>query len=246
MSSPLSFSTFLPLASPFPNLLALKLPSQNTTPNSTSRSRPTISEPSNPVLLTSNSQQIQSRPPGPQDDMSVFGAQAFTMMAQPPLYSAPPPVYKPSTLSIQQSPLRSHPLPILPPPPSYKRSPSPSPSTSSQPSLHELPKYTPRASISTTESTSTPKPQPNLNSWSAWNPFNWTSASERNQCTTGGSTSRGRRDPMAGERGAELDAHEQYEINHRREREREDKDGEWCCGCFWAGPPLPTAAYYIF
>ncbi len=50
---------------------------------------------------------------------------------------------------------------------------------------------------------------------------------------------------MAGERGAELDAHEQYEINQRREREQEDKDGDWCCGCFWAGPPLPTA-YYMF
>ncbi|PVH78713.1 hypothetical protein DL98DRAFT_516530 [Cadophora sp. DSE1049] len=240
MSSPLSFSALLPLTSPFPNLLAFK--SQTPAPK-----RPRISARSNPEFLTSSpEQQQQSRS---QDEMSAFTFQPYAMASQLPMYSSPPPIYKPSTLSIQQSPLGSHPLPELPPPPpSYKRSPSPTPSTTSQPSLHELPKYTPRAaSISTKESKPKPKVSPNLNSWAAWNPWNWMSASERNQCTTGGSHGR-TRDPMAGRAGAELDACEQYEINQRRLREEQERgdSSDYCCGCFWAGPPLPTASYYMF
>ncbi|KAG4431460.1 hypothetical protein IFR05_013050 [Cadophora sp. M221] len=237
MSSPLSFSAFLPLTSPFPNLLAFKLP----TPT---QKRPRISGPLNSEFLTSTSNpELQSRPQG---KVEAFGFQPYAMMSQLPVYSSPPPVYKPSTLSFQQSPLGSHPLPELPPPPpSYKRSPSPTPSTTSQPSLHELPKYTPRGVPSST-APSKPLPNPSLNTWAAWNPWNWTSASERNQCTTGGSTGRGR-NPMAGWAGAELDACEQYEIDQRRVRERQgNEDGDWCCGCFWTGPPMPMASYYMF
>ncbi|KAH7304838.1 hypothetical protein BKA65DRAFT_486180 [Rhexocercosporidium sp. MPI-PUGE-AT-0058] len=237
MSSPLSFSAFLPLTSPFPNLLALKLPTP--TPKKSK-----ISAPSNPELLTPDPEP-QSRS---QEEMSAFAFQPYVMASQLPVYSSPPPIYKPSTLSFQQSPLGSHPLPELPPPPpSYKRSPSPTPSSISQPSLHELPKYTPRVA-STPTTTPKPKSNPNLNTWAAWNPWNWTSASERNQCTatTGGSTGRGR-NPMAGRAGAELDACEQYEIDQRASRERrESEDGESCCGCFWAGPPMPMASYYVF
>ncbi|KAH6718741.1 hypothetical protein BKA61DRAFT_596182, partial [Leptodontidium sp. MPI-SDFR-AT-0119] len=202
--------------------------------------RPRISAPPNPEVLMSNPE-LQSRP---EDEMLAFAFQPYAVMSQLPAYSSPPPVYKPSTLSFQQSPLGSHPLPELPPPPpSYKRSPSPTPSTTSQPSPHELPKYTPRVVSSSTPAS---KPNPNLNTWAAWNPWNWTSASERNQCTTGGSTGRGR-NPMAGRAGAELDACEQYEVDQRRLRERQgNEDGEWCCGCFWAGPPMPMASYYMF
>ncbi|XMA11006.1 hypothetical protein WAI453_003797 [Rhynchosporium graminicola] len=113
------------------------------------------------------------------------------MTSQPPQNSSPPPVYKPFTLHFQQSPLGSHPLPDLPPPPpSYKRSPSPTPSTTSQPSLHELPKYTPRAPVTSSSTTisPTPKAQPDsgLTTWAAWNPLNWisASASQRNHFTT--------------------------------------------------------------
>ncbi|KAH7403756.1 hypothetical protein BKA64DRAFT_460225 [Cadophora sp. MPI-SDFR-AT-0126] len=240
MSSPLSFSAFLPLASFFPNFFAFE--SQDPAPK-----RPRTSAPSNPEFSTSDPRQKQQS--RSQDEMSAFAFQPYMMASQLPMYSAPPPTYKPSTLSIQQSPLGSHPLPELPPPPpSYKRSPSPTPSTTSQPSLHELPKYTPRvASISTTASKPKSKPDPNLNSWAAWNPWNWTSASERNQCTAGGS--RGKtRDPMAGRAGADLDACEQYEINQRRLKEEQERgdSSDYCCGCFWAGPPLPTASYYMF
>ncbi|KAG4412235.1 hypothetical protein IFR04_014625 [Cadophora malorum] len=242
MSSPLSLSAFLPLTSPFPNLLAFK--SQAPTSK-----RPRISTTSNPEFLTSNSERSQQQQESrSQEEMSAFAFQ-YAMASQLPVYSSPPPIYKPSTLSIQQSPLGSHPLPELPPPPpSYKRSPSPTPSTTSQPSLHELPKYTPRAaSISTTASKSRPKTSPNINTWAAWNPWNWTSASERSQCTTGG---RGGRigDPMVGRAGAELDACEQYEINQRRMREDQERgdSSDYCCGCFWAGPPLPTSPYYMF
>ncbi|KAK0114982.1 hypothetical protein ONS96_013456 [Cadophora gregata f. sp. sojae] len=242
MSSPLSFSTFLPLASPFPTLLAFQVP----TP---APKKPRISgTPNAEILMSSPEPQQQSRS---QDDMSAFAFQPYSEASQLAMYSSPPPMYKPSTLSIQQSPLGSHPPPELPaPPPSYKRSPSPSPSLNSQPSLHELPKYTPRAaSISTTASNPKPKSNPNLNSWAAWNPWNWTSvsASERSQCTSGGNGGR-RRDPMAGQAGVELDACEQYEVDQRRlrERQRREDDSDFCCGCFWAGPPLPTGSYYIF
>jgi len=55
-------------------------------------------------------------------------------------------------------------------------------------------------------------------------------------------------DPMVGRAGAELDACEQYEINQRRMREDQERgdSSDYCCGCFWAGPPLPTSAYYMF
>ncbi|KAL2066931.1 hypothetical protein VTL71DRAFT_1355 [Oculimacula yallundae] len=173
--------------------------------------------------------------------------------------SPPPPVYKPTTLTIQQSPLGSHPLPSLPPlppPPSYKRSPSPSPSTISQPSLHDLPKYTPRAPSPSATPTPAPKSKldPNLNTWSAWIPWKWASTPtpgpeyERKKCMTRGRTGRAR-DPMAGSAGAELDACELYESRQRKVKERGERGseaGEWCCGCFWVGPPMPMASYYIF
>ncbi|CZS91041.1 uncharacterized protein RCO7_01415 [Rhynchosporium graminicola] len=152
------------------------------------------------------------------------------MTSQPPQNPSPPPVYKPFTLHFQQSPLGSHPLPDLPPPPpSYKRSPSPTPSTTSQPSLHELPKYTPRAPVTSSSTTisPTPKAQPDsgLTTWAAWNPLNWisASASQRNHFTT----VRRQRDPMAGRVGTDLDACEQYDIEQRESREAKgDAGGE--------------------
>ncbi|EKD13244.1 uncharacterized protein L3040_003045 [Drepanopeziza brunnea f. sp. 'multigermtubi'] len=227
MPSHSSLASFLPLE--LPNFLAIR----SSPRTADARKRLRISAPNDPVILTSSPPVSESRA---RDEMSVFGAPALTMAPPPQYYSSPPPDYKPSTLSIQQSPLGSHPMPILPPPPSDKRPPSPAPSALSPPSsLHDLPRYTPRESISARDSAAKAKPRPSANTWAAWIPWNWLSPPRRSGCTIAGSTGQGSRDQVDGDRGIELDAHEQqqYELDQQPVA-REDKHREryWCCGCF--------------
>lgn len=180
------------------------------------------------------------------NEMPGNGAQA-SMTVAPPQYSSPPPEHKQFTSSIQQPLAGSHPMPAFsPPPPCYKRSPSPSPTTLSQPTLNELPSYTPRASDPDPRSGSRPKPVPKPNSWSSWNLRNWSLLSRNRERTTKESGQRGVRDPMAGQRGIELDAYERYELDQQRIRDDEYREKDWCCLCFWAGPPLPSQAHYVF
>lgn len=163
-------------------------------------------------------------------EMSFSTAQDFDSSLSPPLY--------------QPSPLGSHPLPPFPPP-TYKRTRSPSPSTTStQPSLHELPKYSPRPSISTT--TSNTKPPQSSSSWTSWNPFHWPSSPSQPPKASPSKP----RDPTAGHLGTELDAREAYEVTRRAESEASEGSGSnWCCGCIWVGPPVANvslASFYMF
>ncbi|CAL3963558.1 hypothetical protein PZA11_001142 [Diplocarpon coronariae] len=152
----------------------------------------------------------------------------------PPQSPLPPPAYKSATLNVQQSPLASHPLPIYLPPPSYKRSSSPSPSIDSQPSLQQLPKYVPRVS---TSSSAAPSQAPELDPWSSWIPWTRIPASRDEEERSEGR--RRGRDSMVGERNDTLDEIERHEA---RQLMRED-EGDWCCGCFWVAPPSSTAPY---